>query len=606
MATSSDAVASVRSDSSLDVVERRARLRLLQSLTSRGSSEVAALLIPPVVMLMQWHGTSRASVLLVGWWALMTVMALGLSTLRKYLRRQRQDSQRVPQESELRRWERMLAASALINGLCWTASLLATWEIAALDLRLFVYLVLAGVLASGTTFLAPVPWVFGGFFAGLYIPMLLASLGYLGARGSYLFPLLLLYGAVLLRHAWGGWRFFQEQLTHERERHVLAERYRQAKVEAENALAEKSWFLAAASHDLRQPLHALGLTLEAARQRNANAEVAGLLNEVQSCSRELNAMFNDLLDLSRLEEGGLVPHPLRVSIAQLFAEAQRIFAKDAERKGLRFSVCLPQRCTVMAEVDPVLLKQMVFNLLQNALRYTDSGGVLLGLRRRQQRWVIQVWDTGAGIAQTELAHIFTPHYRAVGDAGAEAVAGAVRPRPTSLRSRGLGLSVVAKAAQCMEVQYGVESRQGAGSCFWLGLPEHVTLVADSLDAPMQGGITAPSRWQMQGRCLLVDPAQEPRQSLHVLLQSWGLEVRSWASCQEQALGSQQEWSPEFVLCAELAALQQLQQQYPQAGVALISGDAQALELAQDEGYLVFPLPLQVASLQTVLRSAVQG
>lgn len=203
MATSSDAVASVRADTSLEVVERRARLRLLQSLTSRGSSEVAALLIPPLVMLMHWHGASRGSWLLVGWWALMMVMALGLSTLRKYLRCQWQDPEHVPQELELRRWERMLAVSALINGLCWTVSLLVTWEVAALDLRLFVYLVLAGVLASGTTFLAPVPWVFGGFFVGLYIPMLLASLGYLGARGTYLFPLLLLYGAVVLRHAWG-------------------------------------------------------------------------------------------------------------------------------------------------------------------------------------------------------------------------------------------------------------------------------------------------------------------------------------------------------------------------------------------------------------------
>ena len=604
MATSSDAVASVRPDTSLEVVERRARLRLLQSLTSRGSSEVAALLIPPLVMLMHWHGASRGSSLLVGWWALMMVMALGLSTLRKYLRRQWQDPEHVPQELELRRWERMLAVSALINGLCWTVSLLVTWEVAALDLRLFVYLVLAGVLASGTTFLAPVPWVFGGFFVGLYIPMLLASLGYLGARGTYLFPLLLLYGAVVLRHAWGGWRFFQEQVTHERERHVLAERYRRAKVEAENALAEKSWFLAAASHDLRQPLHALGLTLEAARQRNANAEVAGLLDEVQTCSRDLNAMFNDLLDLSRLEDGGLVPHPQRVSIAHLFAEAQRVFAKDAERKGLRFSVCLPRHRHVVVEMDQVLLKQMIFNLLQNAFRYTDSGGVLLSLRRRRHRWVIQVWDTGAGIAQAELSQIFSPHYRAV--ANPEGQAGRGQSRPTSLRSRGLGLSVVAKAAQCMEVQYGVESRQGAGSCFWLCLPDQATQVAEPPYVVPVDCMLAEAGTLLKGRCLLIDPDEAHRRRVHALLQTWGLEVHSLAGAQESGLRELGEWSPAFVLCADLAALQLLQQQYPQAGGALISGDARELELAQDEGYLALPLPLQVASLQAVLRSAVQG
>lgn len=113
----------------------------------------------------------------------------------------------------------------------------------------------------------------------------------------------------IARHAWGARQFVRQQLAHERERQALADSYRIAKIEAENALAEKNWFLSAASHDLRQPLHALGLMLEATRQRNHDAEVAGLLDDVQDCARDLGGMFNDLLDLSRLESRSFVQAP---------------------------------------------------------------------------------------------------------------------------------------------------------------------------------------------------------------------------------------------------------------------------------------------------------
>jgi K+-sensing histidine kinase KdpD len=96
----------------------------------------------------------------------------------------------------------------------------------------------------------------------------------LSAQRPYLLPLLLLYGAILARHAWGARRFVQQQMAHELERQALAERYREAKEQAENALAEKNWFISAASHDLRQPLHAMGLMLQAAHQRNQDDELA--------------------------------------------------------------------------------------------------------------------------------------------------------------------------------------------------------------------------------------------------------------------------------------------------------------------------------------------
>jgi signal transduction histidine kinase len=100
-------------------------------------------------------------------------------------------------------------------------------------------------------------------------------------------------------------------MAHELERQALAERYREAKEQAENALAEKNWFISAASHDLRQPLHAMGLMLQAAHQRNQDDELAQLLQEMQACTRDLGSMFNDLMDLSRLEGDSFAPNGRR-------------------------------------------------------------------------------------------------------------------------------------------------------------------------------------------------------------------------------------------------------------------------------------------------------
>lgn len=596
MATSTEAVAVDASTAGLQAVELKARLRLLQSLASRGSSEIAAVCIPPAVLAVHWKSTSEWSGLLGIWWGLMAFMALGLTLLRKHLRQQWAVQGHAPlQRQDLIRWERQLAVAGWINGLCWSSVIALSWGLLDSELRLFVYLVLAGVLASGTTFLAPVPLVFGGFFAGIYLPMLLAALGYFPHQGVYLFPLLLLYGAVLLRHAWGSRRFVQEQMAHERERHILAERYRAAKVEAENALAEKNWFFSAASHDLRQPLHALGLMLEAARQRNRSEEVALLLSDVQTCTRDLGGMFNDLLDLSRLESGTLVPKYQRVDLALVFEEARRMFAHDAAQRGIRLSMRLPRDGVALMETDPVLLRQMVFNLLQNALRYTERGGVLLALRRRQGQWLIQVWDSGAGIAKAELPRIFSAHYRTT------------EAQTMNLRGRGLGLSVVALAAQRMEVAYGVESRQGRGSCFWLLWPAKASVALP--EARVQPWAVAPRKMDaLQGACLVVENEALLGQAMLSLLLAWGMEARWVRSAEDAGQLLATGWRPDFVLCDQqlgegepgLALLQRLLEQYPEASGALMSADPAALDAAQEEGYLTLPKPLQPQALHAVL------
>ena len=262
------------------LIRLRARLRLLQSLASRGSSEIAALLIPPALLWISTRISPEVSHRLALWWGVMVIMALGLMLFRRSLHRRWQQARdwTPPRlEAALPVWQRQLALAALINGLLWVSVLAFTWGESHSELRLLIYLVLLGVMASAATFLAPVLQVFAAFMAGIYLPMLLCTLHYFPKKGPYLLPLLLLYGAILARHAWGARRFVQQQMAHELERQALAERYREAKEQAENALAEKNWFISAASHDLRQPLHAMGLMLQAAHQRNQDDELAQLL-----------------------------------------------------------------------------------------------------------------------------------------------------------------------------------------------------------------------------------------------------------------------------------------------------------------------------------------
>ena len=600
MASSSD----VESGS---LIRLRARLRLLQSLASRGSSEIAALLIPPALLWISTRISPEVSYRLALWWGVMVIMALGLMLFRRSLHRHWQQAKEwTPRQLEaaLPVWQRQLALAALINGLLWSSVLGFTWGNSHTELRMLVFLVLAGIMASAATFLAPVLPVFTAFMAGIYLPMLLVTLDYFPNKGAYLLPLLLLYGAILGRHAWSARHFVQQQMAHELERQALAERYRQAQIQAETALAEKNWFVSAASHDLRQPLHAMGLMLEAAHQRNQDAEVLQLLQEMQACTRDLGSMFNDLMDLSRLEGDSFAPQWQAVHMTTVLDEAQRLFTREASQRGLRLHMHLPRQVPVL-RTDAVLLRQMVFNLLQNALRYTDKGGVLLALRHRQGRWLLQVWDSGSGMTAQECERVFARHYRS--PTSQQRDASAALPAPQ--RGRGLGLSVVALAAQRLGVEYGVNSTPGKGSCFWLHWPSSAEQTAvESIPVPAlqaSSGTTLPAN--LQGRCLLVESDALAAAALEKLLRSWGVQVQKTHE-PEQALLMAERWWPDFVLCGHLPeggvnsldCLMQLLEQSPAASGALLSDDDALLEQAQDQGYLTLSKPLQPEQLHAVL------
>ncbi|MCP4518678.1 MAG: response regulator, partial [Delftia sp.] len=405
-------------------------------------------------------------------------------------------------------------------------------------------------------------------------------------------------------------------------RQRLAGRYRAAKGQAEQALEAKSRFLSAASHDLRQPLHALGLLVETARQRNADGALAGVLDDAQACAQSLGTMCNDLLDLSRLENGTWELRAQVMDLRILLGDATRLFAAEARQRGLVLRWRVARGMDSLVRADEALLRQMVFNLLHNALRYTQRGGVLLAARVHGGGWRIEVWDTGLGIAAEDRPHVFAPHFRARSGQAARRAAQPAADHLPGVSSQGLGLAVVAAAARRMGVDHGLLSTPGRGSCFWLQLPSSLNVQAalpqseGSSEGPQAQAQSRPPL--LQGRCWVVDDDAQVARALAGLLRDWGLQVDVAATGREVADWLAAGQHPDFVLCDHhlargengFALLQNVLAQSPQAAGALLSGEpSPALEQeAQELGYLLLRKPVDPLALLALLqrRLAVAG
>jgi signal transduction histidine kinase len=283
-----------------------------------------------------------------------------------------------------------------------------------------------------------------------------------------------------------------------------------ARREAEAASRAKTQFFAAASHDLRQPLHAMGLFAEALRQRAHDPEVARLVNSINESVDALEGLFGELLDITRIDTGGVDVHPQPVRLRELFARLRLHFEPAAFEKGL----ALHFRGELhVAQADPVLLERVLRNLVSNAIRYTEDGGVLVSARRRDGKLLLQVWDSGIGISPASLPRIFDEFYQV----------NSHRPlEPHHRKGLGLGLAIVKRLAALMDTPLSVRSRPGHGTVFSLVVPEG--RAPRALDAQMPKAAT-PIGLTLDGRLfVVVEDEAAVRDGLVVLLQAWGARV----------------------------------------------------------------------------------
>ena len=298
-----------------------------------------------------------------------------------------------------------------------------------------------------------------------------------------------------------------------------------ARREAEVANRAKTQFFTAASHDLRQPLHAMGLFAEALRQKSHDDEVAQLVNSINASVDALEELFSELLDITRIDSGGVAAHPQHFEIGDIFRKLRLHFEPTAFEKGLDLRL---RGAKHKVFADPLLVERVLRNLVSNAIRYTQDGSVLVSCRQRGGKLLLQVWDTGVGISQAEQARIFEEFYQVPGT-----TARAAHER----KGLGLGLAIVKRLAELMDAPLSLRSEPGRGTVFTLELPIGKTLPA-SLGTVSNKG---PVGLTLDGRTIVVvedEPAV--RSGLEALLRGWGATIVSFdsvASCSAWAEAS---------------------------------------------------------------------
>jgi signal transduction histidine kinase len=280
----------------------------------------------------------------------------------------------------------------------------------------------------------------------------------------------------------------------------------EARRAAEEATRSKTRFFAAASHDLRQPLQAIGIYCSLLKKR-AQGPLEPLAKSLASAVDSLSKLVEELLEISRLDAGAIQPRLQQVLLDELLAQIAQEFTPLAHGKGLELRVRKPR---LAVESDPVLLARVLRNLLGNAIRYTSQGGVLLAARPRGGLISIEVWDTGPGIKQAELSRVFDEFYRGESAKG-EQVGGF-----------GLGLSIVRRICNVLGHPLIVTTRPGSGTVFRIetplsALPHRGPLPPATLNESHIRALTGQ-------RLVLIEDNDEIRSSLQHLLASWGADV----------------------------------------------------------------------------------
>lgn len=525
-------------------------------------------------------------------------MAGGALVIRWQRRSYAEARRREPDEVVVRRWlPRVLAwATAYGLALC-VAFILVHLAQSPYEMRLLFLLTLASMMAANATHQSPVLRSFQCFFlVGWGLVMALIPWVF-PDHWTVIMPLSAMYLASLHKHAVIVHRFFLQQIKLEEDSTRLAEQHQAAKHEAEAALRAKNQFLSTASHDLRQPVHAMGFLIEAIASRNRDATLLPSIADLRQSVRSVTRMFNSLLDLSKIESGAVRPKPEHLRIDELLADVATLFRGEAQSRNLALRVRGGGGRAVV-HADALLLRQCLSNLTHNALRYTRSGGVLLAVRPRGNSWQMEVWDTGVGVALAEQDQIYSPYYR---------------PRHAwnvDNPGHGLGLAVVARCAEMMGAEYGLTSREGRGSRFWLRLPACLDFEPGYV-APAHGA--SPSAFQFQhlaGACLVVDDDPEVCAAWQSLLVSWGLSVRCAGASAEAIACLEGGFRPDAIFCDQrlragesgFDVLRGLLERCPEAGGAMISGEFESPDLlqAEREGYLVLHKPLEPDALYAVL------
>jgi signal transduction histidine kinase len=404
----------------------------------------------------------------LGWWLVVVVVAAARLVLAKAYHRAR------PDEFCAAAWCRRFILGATVSGLVWGAGALLFMAGAPKHEQLFVAFVVAGMVAGAVPILAPVFAAFRIFALTIVVPLAGVVLWKADSRLDWAFGLIaILFLVAVMRSARAMHDRLDGSLRLAFEKSQLVADLERSREAAEEASRMKSQFLATMSHEIRTPMNGvMGMTdlLMTTGLDDEQRDYAGL---IKSSAVSLLTIINDVLDFSKIEAGRMELHVNDFDLVEMLDETLRVLAIQAREKGLKFSRELDTSLPPLLRGDPGRLRQVLINLVGNAIKFTDTGEIsvkVAPIRLSDTRALLRfdVRDSGIGMPADKLTQLFTPFNQLDG--------GATR----KFGGTGLGLSISRRLAEMMGGEVGVESEEGRGSTFWftaelevLHLPEAI-------------------------------------------------------------------------------------------------------------------------------------
>jgi len=456
-------------------------------------------------VLLSWLAATVV-VLTVRWWVWRHFLARSIST----------------DPLGIARWGAGYAFGSFVSGVLWgllpwlVLTSVSTFSVLALSLILF------GMVAAAIGAHAPYPFTYF-CFAIPTIMLLAARVAMEGGNYIYLSILMLFFLLVNLAYSIMQYRMVNESIKQRFENLTLLSDIQKKKTEAEKANQDKSRFLAAASHDLRQPLHALDLFLGALdREMTTSSQIKILQQAIQS-SHIMGDLLNNLLDISRLDAGQIVPlrHPsgLRKLISSITSEYDMLVQTNC-----RLRLYVPD---VTLNTDTVLLGQILRNLISNAIKHT-KGDILVGVRKRRDMLRIEVHDEGPGIPVAEREAIFSEFYQLN------------NPERDRNKGLGLGLAIVRRISVILDYPVSFENHS-YGACFIISVPMRDVVTVDTEESMDTKNDTYA---KLTGLFVLViDDEEIIREGLRTFLRELDCDVLTAASKEEALLVMRRDQYP---------------------------------------------------------------
>jgi signal transduction histidine kinase/CheY-like chemotaxis protein len=492
------------------------------------------------------------------------------------------------QDVSIHQRERIAVSLSLANGLAHGASLLFFPEFTLAE-RSILTLMLAGLTTGAVGTTAGHLKTYLAFTLPVIIPLAIAW-GVTPVPGGNTLTqlglpvLLLFFGLVLIGLAKEYSAFFIESFQIRNQQTEMNERLQAALDDAVSANEAKTRFLASASHDLRQPIHALSLFTGALMRRKHSAETTEILSHLNTAVENLSTQMSTLLDMSKLDAGIVESHPAPLDLQACLEQLRLEFSAEAAEKQLQLELVGNRPAHVMTDSEH--FDRIMRNLLSNALRYTDKGSIRIELAPDGTDWAITVRDTGRGIPKEEQQRIFDEFYQVD------------NPHRDRTQGLGLGLAIVKRLTSLLEIRIELASQEHVGTAITLRLPKY--------DYQATGRDEKSPDISLEGvRILCVDDEIEVRAALEALLKDMGCPVQS-AEGTEHAVARARDDKPD-ILIADLRlahgddgirTIRAVREIHPGLPALLITGDTapDRLNLAKETGITLLHKPVSSEEL----------